>query len=255
MPRKMNAHHDAHIEAFHDHLASTQADTRPRVRARDYTTGIRETKFAKDHPHEWIIRSIDAALNEYQDLCSARELHTESETAERERAKSLIKKLQSTFDEIARNRFASAALIKAFCRTDDPAQLDRMILNLSSSIESIEEPRAARGRPETPGLDWLISRIADLVVRAREQTIRDEEEEKPDVRAKELAIMRRAKKIKRNDKIGRAYTEELLAVGNVIKAGSTLDNKLANLTHHQKIAAEQRVELNHLPASIIAPDS
>jgi len=284
MPRKMNAHHNAHVrtrleaaqEALREHLAAeatdmlhdAHAETRRDaflllgtavnhpVVSRDFTGEIRKTKFAKAHPHELFISNINAALNEYHDLCSAREQRTEQEKAAREEAQALIKKLRRTFEEIAKNGLARAAVLEAFCHPGKPAELDERIASLSRAIESLEGPRAARGRPETPELDWLISRIADLVVRAREQTIRDEEEEaNPNVRATELAIMRRAKTTKRNDKRGRAYTEELLAAGRVFKAGSTLDNKLANLTHHQQIAAEQRVEINHLPASIIAPDS
>ena len=246
---------EAQANAWRDNVENSPSNTTDTAQhAYDFTEAIRSTTFFKTHPNQQLAMQIDAALNEYHDLRNAREQRTEQEKAAREKAQALIEKLRCTFEEIAKNSLARAAVLEAFCHPDKPAELDERIASLSRAVESLEEPRAVAGRPKTPELDRLISRIADIVVRAREQTIRDEEE-KPDARATELAIMRRAKTIKRNDKIGRAYTEELLAAGRVVRAGSTLDNKLANITHHQQIAAEQRVEINHLPASIIAPDS
>lgn len=249
--------HDAHVETRRAAFLLLSDTTNSVQHARDFTSHIKKTKFAQAHPYKWIIEGIDAALNEYHDLCSARESRTESETVEREHAQALIKNLRGTFEEIAKNRFAAAALISAFCTPDAPTELDGMIYNLGRAIETLEAPRTVSRRPKTPELDRLISQVADLVVSARAQTIRDGAAEGADAHAKELAIMRQVESVRRNDKITRAYVGELLEVGNVVKADSTIKNNLADSAHmhHHEIAAEQRVEISQLPDPIIAPDS
>ena len=68
--------HDAHAETRRDAFLLLGTAVNHPVVSRDFTGEIRKTKFAKAHPHELFISNINAALNEYHDLCSAREQRT-----------------------------------------------------------------------------------------------------------------------------------------------------------------------------------
>jgi len=228
---------EAQANAWRDEVENVPSNANDMTQhTRDFTAAIRHTTFFKAYPSQQIAMQIDAALNEYHDLHAAREQHIDADKAEREKAQALIEKLQQTFDEISQNRLASAAVIDAFCQSDNPAELDERIANLGHAIESLEKPRAKRGAPAQPELGRLIQRLAQLVISAR-----DEAEQ--------------AAKI--NDDTAQNHIGELLKAGNVWRADETLQKRLANSRgqHYLTIASQQAIELEQLATPIIHPES
>lgn len=228
---------EAQANAWRDNAENSPSNTTDRAQhTRDFTEAIRRTTFFKTFPNQQIATQIDDALNEYHDLYSAREQRTGQEKAAREKAQALIKKLQQTFDEISQNSLASAAVIAAFCNSDNPAELDERIANLDHAIKSLEKPRAKRGAPAQPELDRLTQRLAQLVINARDEA-------------------EHAAKI--NDDTAQNYIDELLKAGNVWRADETLQKRLANSRgqHYLTIAAQQAIELEQLATPIIQPES
>lgn len=270
---QLDAHalHDAHVETRRDAMTPKEQSCR-REHARDFAAEIKRTTFFKAHPNQQIVMQINAALNDYHDLYAARELHTEQEKAARQKARALIEKLRSTFEEIATNSLASTAVIAAFCQPDKPAGLDERIANLSRAIESLEAPSAKRGRPATPELGRLIQRLAHLVVSSREQAARtayNKAKEAEEAKSNENETVRREveaakraaaialKAVKIDDDTAQSYINALLEAGNVHRADDTLQNHLigSRRQHYLEVASTQAVELEQLTTPIIHPDS
>ena len=236
---------EAQANAWRDNAENSPSNTTDRAQhARDFTEAIRRTTFFKTFPNQQIATQIDDALNEYHDLYSAREQRTEQEKAAREKAQALIEKLRRTFEEIAKNSLASAAVLEAFCHLGKPAELDERIASLNRAIESLKGPHGKRGARAQPELGRLIQRLAQLVVSAR-------------TRAENIAGEKPRKAAKINDDTAQNYIDELLKAGDVQRADDTLQKRLTNSRgqHYLTIASQQAIELEQLATPIIQPES